>query len=74
MSNINNTIYQMILHKKCEKKKSGRSVRYQLNSLKMLVPVILSDRFDRYIKEKKFEKIRRLIVRYKDKIKTNFGD
>ena len=73
---INNTIYQMLIHKKCKKKKSmsGKAVKYSLNSLRMIMPLILSNKIEQYKKNKNFLKIRRAIVIYKERIKTNFGN
>ena len=74
MINKNDIIYKMLAHPKCKQGNRGNIVTFRLNGLVFEVPKNLGKKITQFMKKRKYNLLRQLIVIYKDRFITNFGD
>jgi|10_taG_2_1085330.scaffolds.fasta_scaffold106223_2 hypothetical protein len=74
MATRNETIFNILKHRRCYKVRKGNVVTYSINSLKFTVPGVISKMIDDLVAKKAYVMLKQLIVVHKDHFNTNFGD
>ena len=65
-------IYRILTDKKSKKQKIRNAIQYKKETLKVVVPLILSKKIDTMIQKNMYNLLRNLIDIYEDRFSTNF--